>query len=247
MLMDGVDFELAKVEPRRIGRKAMAVNLSDIAAMAGVPRTAVVSVALPKGPGTRALAEELYFGMKEMADRFEVAIVGGDTNSWTGPLVISVTVLGDVTERGYVIRGGAQPGDWLFVTGPLGGSIRGHHLDFTPRVREALQLNEEVQLKAMIDISDGLTADLQHILDESKCGAVLEAKSIPIREGATLSGALGDGEDFELLFAVSPEDGATLTGAKRCLEDWRVRCGGTMDDRKRRTTRIASNGLDAWL
>src|SRR6267142_791231 len=76
----------------------------------------VVSVALPKGAGTRGLAEELYFGMKEMADRFDVAIVGGDTNTWTGPLVISVTVFGDVTERGYVTRGGAQPGDWLFVT-----------------------------------------------------------------------------------------------------------------------------------
>lgn len=208
MLMDGVDFKLGEVEPRRIGRKAMAVNLSDIAAMAGVPRTAVVSVALPIGPGTRSLAEELYRGLDEMASRFNVSIVGGDTNSWQGPLVISVTVHGEVTDRGYVTRAGAEAGDWLFVTGPLGGSLRGHHLDFTPRVAEALALNERVKLKAMIDISDGLTADLQHILDESGCGANLT--HVPLNEGVTLEQGLGDGEDFELLYAVSPRDGATL-------------------------------------
>jgi thiamine-monophosphate kinase len=231
MLMDGVDFEVGKVEPRRIGRKALAVNLSDIAAMAGVPRTAVVSVASPKGSETQKLAEELFFGMKELADQFDVAIVGGDTNSWTGPLVISITVHGDVTERGCVTRAGAQSGDWLFVTGPLGNSIAGHHLDFTPRVREALELNEFVKLNAMIDISDGLTADLKHILDESHCGAVLVAESIP--KNGTLAQALGDGEDFELLFAVSPDDGAKLQSRKdvwkigECVESgmWIVETG----------------------
>jgi len=210
MLMDGVDFIVGEVEPRRIGRKAMAVNLSDIAAMAGVPRSAVVSLALPSGGGE--LAKELYLGMHEMAERYGVAIVGGDTNSWAGPLVISVTLFGDATGRGAVGRGGAEPGDWLFVTGPLGGSLAGHHLDFTPRVHEALDLNQRVRLKAMIDISDGLTADLAHILEASGCGAVLDAEAIPRRAGATLTQALGDGEDFELLFAVSPEDGATLAG-----------------------------------
>jgi thiamine-monophosphate kinase len=208
MLMDGVDFKLGEVEPRRIGRKAMAVNLSDIAAMAGVPRTAVVSVALPIGPGTPKLAEELFSGMHELATRFGVSIIGGDTNAWHGPLTISVTLHGDVTERGYVTRGGAEPGDWLFVTGPLGGSIRGRHLDFTPRVAEALALNDRVKLKAMIDISDGLTADLQHILQESGCGANITC--VPLNPGVSLEQALGDGEDFELLYAVSPQDGATL-------------------------------------
>ncbi len=207
MLMDGVDFRVGEVEPRRIGRKAMAVNLSDIAAMAGVPKSAVVSVALPAGQ--RSLAEELYLGMAEMAARFEVAIVGGDTNSWAGPLVINVTLLGEATARGPVTRSGAEPGDWLFITGPLGNSIAGHHLDFTPRVREALLLHDLAPLKAMIDISDGLTADLQHILDESRCGAVLDA--IPLRDGATLAGALGDGEDFELLFAVAASDGEVVS------------------------------------
>jgi thiamine-monophosphate kinase len=219
MLMDGTDFVLAEVGPRRVGRKAMSANLSDIAAMAGVPLAAVVSVALPCDGG-RSLGEELYLGLREVADAFGVSIVGGDTNSWNGPLVISVTVLGEATGRGPVRRSGAKLGDWLFVTGLLGGSILGHHLDFTPRVREALLLHETVALHAMIDISDGLAADVNHICEESRCGAVLVAEAIPTSDAARelsrasgktpLQHALGDGEDFELVFAVSPEDGEKL-------------------------------------
>ena len=246
MVMDGTDFHIAEVGPWVAGRKAMAVNLSDIAAMAGVPTAAVVSVALPqqgtgdRGQGTgkpppsvrdalspdscslspQQFAEQLYIGSRELADHFGVAIVGGDTNSWTGPLVISVTVFGEATDRGPVLRSGAMPGDWIFVTGPLGGSILGHHLTFTPRVREALQLHESAGLHAMIDISDGLAADLNHILEESRCGAVLVAEAIPISSAAVelsrtsgqtpLQHALGDGEDFELVFTVSPADGERL-------------------------------------
>ncbi|MBP3953955.1 thiamine-monophosphate kinase [Gemmata sp. G18] len=166
------------------------------------------------------LAEQLYLGLRDVADAFGVAIVGGDTNTWTDKLVISVTALGEATARGPVRRSGAKPGDWLFVTGPLGGSISGHHLDFTPRVREALLLHEAVELRAMLDISDGLAADLNHICEESACGAVLWAEAIPISDAARelsrtsgktpLQHALGDGEDFELVFAVSPADGAKL-------------------------------------
>jgi thiamine-monophosphate kinase len=185
--------------------------------MAGLPVAAVVSVALPRDGG-RALAEQLYLGLREIADEFQTAIVGGDTNSWDGPLVISVTVIGEVTGRGPVRRSGARPGDWLLVTGPLGGSIRGKHLTFTPRVREALQLHEIADLRAMIDISDGLAADVNHICEESGCGAVLHADQIPISADALemkdskppLDHALSDGEDFELVFAVSEEDARRL-------------------------------------
>jgi thiamine-monophosphate kinase len=221
MLMDGTDFILAEVGPRRAGRKAMAANLSDIAAMAGVPTAAVVSVALPRDG--RGLAQELYLGLRDVADAFGVALVGGDTNSWNGPLVISVTALGEATDRGPVPRSGARPGDWLFVTGPLGGSILGRHLDFTPRVREALALHAAVPLNAMLDVSDGLAADLNHICEESRCGAVLTAEAIPISDAARalsrasgkspLEHALGDGEDFELVFAVSPDAGRKLLAA----------------------------------
>ncbi len=216
MLMDGIDFRLGEVEPRRVGRKAMAVNLSDIAAMAGEPVGAVVAVALPRSRA--GLAEDLYTGLREMADAFDTPIVGGDTNSWDGPLAITVTIFGESARP--VRRNGAQPDDWLFVTGPLGGSILGHHFDFTPRIREARLLADAVDLKAMIDISDGLSQDLHHILTESHCGAELDAAAIPIGDAArTLSAqtgksplehALGDGEDFELVFAVSAADGARL-------------------------------------
>jgi thiamine-monophosphate kinase len=217
MLLDGSCFVLAEAGPRRVGRKAMAANLSDIAAMAGKPVAAVVSVGLPRAGG-RALAEELYLGLREVADAFDTALVGGDTNTWNGPLVISVTVIGEATGWGPVTRHGAKPGDWLMVTGTLGGSIRGKHLDFVPRVREALRLHELAQLHAMIDISDGLAADLGHLCDESHCGAVLRGAAIPIDEEARqiddgtspLQHALGDGEDFELLFAVAPAEGARL-------------------------------------
>ena len=219
MLLEGSCFRLAEAGPFHVGRKALAVNLSDIAAMAGVPTAAVVSVGLPRDGG-RELAEQLYLGMRKVADEFDVPIVGGDTNSWNGPLSISVTMLGEATSRGPVLRSGARLGDWIMVTGPLGGSILGHHLDFTPRVREALRLHELVDLHAMIDISDGLAKDMHHICEESHCGAVLHAEAIPISEAAKaltaedgrseLDHALSDGEDFELAFTVSAEDGERL-------------------------------------
>jgi thiamine-monophosphate kinase len=225
MLLEGSCFRLADTHPnspgagtaRQIGRKAMAVNLSDIAAMAGVPVAAVVSVGLPR-KGGRALAEEVYLGLREMADAFNTAIIGGDTNSWDGPLVINVTLLGETTPRGAVCRKGARPGDQLLVTGSLGGSLLGRHLDFTPRIREALALHVAVDLHAMIDISDGLAADVAHLCAESGCGAVLHAEAIPITDAARamaddrtpLEHALGDGEDFELVFAVASADAEML-------------------------------------
>jgi thiamine-monophosphate kinase len=216
MLLEGSCF-LREAGGRAIGRKAMAVNLSDMAAMAGRPTAAVVAVGLPRHGG-RALGEELFLGLQEMAAAFDTAIAGGDTNSWSGPLVVSVTLLGEAGPKGPVRRSGARPGDWIFVTGPLGGSILGKHLDFTPRVREALQLHEVADLHAMIDISDGLAADLHHLCEESGCGAELDAAAIPISDAArqmtgpetALDHALADGEDFELLFAVSEETGRFL-------------------------------------
>ena len=219
MLLEGSCFLLSEAGPRRVGRKAIAVNLSDIAAMAGVPTAAVVSVGLPRSGG-RELAEELYLGMREMTDAFGVPLVGGDTNSWDGPLSISVTMLSEATARGPVLRSGAKVGDWIMVTGPLGGSILGHHLDFTPRVREALALHQVADLHAMIDLSDGLARDLYHICEESRCGAVLFAEAIPVADAARelasrdgrspLDHALSDGEDFELVLTVPSTDGERL-------------------------------------
>ncbi len=157
-------------------------------------------------------------GLRQLADAFDTALVGGDTNSWDGPLALSVTLLGLATAKGPVTRSGARPGDWLLVTGALGGSLRGKHLDFTPRVREALLLHEQAELHAMIDISDGLAADVGHICTESGCGAVLRAEAIPIAPAARALGderppldhALHDGEDFELVLALPAAEGQRL-------------------------------------
>jgi len=215
MLLEGSCFRLAETHSgaagagtaRQIGRKALAVNLSDIAAMAGIPIAAVVSVGLPQ-KGGRALAEELYLGLREMADSFDTAIIGGDTNSWDGPLVISVTALGEVPNERRWLRSGAQPGDAIVVTGQLGGSILGRHFDFTPRVPEALWLAENADVHAAIDVSDGLSLDLSRICEASGCGAVIDLEKVPIAAAAAelarkdpnglspLDHALGDGEDF---------------------------------------------------
>lgn len=224
LLMDGVDFRTSEVAAQLIGRKAMAVNLSDIAAMAGRPLAALMGLVLPRSLGFD-FANELLKGCEALANEFDVAIIGGDTNIWDGPLVISVTVMGEATERGPVLRSTAKPGDWIFVTGPLGGSILGHQFHFMPRVREAMQLHELFALTSMIDLSDGLAADLHHILDESCVGATLDESKIPITEAATLMNdgrlplehAFCDGEDFELLFTVNPSTGRQLAAGETSI------------------------------
>jgi thiamine-monophosphate kinase len=220
MILDGVHFESARVAPRAIGRKAMNVNLSDIAAMGGRPTAAIVCVGLPR-TWSDSDAQALYGGLREAADAFAVPIVGGDTNASQAGVVVCVTILGEAPERGAVLRSGARAGDWVLVTGSLGGSLLGHHLDFIPRVREARMLCDGYDIHAMIDVSDGLAADLSQIAAESGCGMVLRAESMPIRAAAhrmpgpatPLEHALYDGEDFELAFTCPADD------ARRILAD----------------------------
>lgn len=223
MLMEGVHFTFPDATPALAGRKALAVNLSDIAAMGGRPTAAFVSVALPETGGLE-FAQEVHSGLIELANQYDVVLAGGDTNSWKGPLVISVAVVGEPIGPDAIRRSGAKSGDWLFVTGQLGGSLdSGRHLRFPPRLAEAKKLVELVQVHSMLDISDGLAADLHHILKASHVGAVLEAESIPISSSVRSTGnskspllqALSDGEDFELLFSVPPSEGRML------LEHWK--------------------------
>jgi len=226
LLTEGVDFLLEQADPILIGRKSLAVNLSDIAAMAAVPVAILVAVSLPRNDRATAvgtlspleLGERLFAGIRTLAAQYHVAIIGGDTNSWNGGLVLSITAIGKPTEHGVTRRSGAKPGDRIFVTGPLGGSILGHHFTFEPRIREALHLNAHYDIHAAMDISDGLSLDLARLATESGLGAILWETAIPIsgdakrmNDGMTpLQHALYDGEDFELLFTVSPQTAETL-------------------------------------
>jgi thiamine-monophosphate kinase len=236
-LTDGVDFVLGKDDPRRIGRQALGVNLSDLAAMAARPLAAVVSLVLPRGgSGTLdslQLAIALYEGLLSLTEEFDVAIAGGDTNTYDGPLVLSVTALGQLIDRGPLTRSGGKAGDWLLVTGALGGSILGHLFDFTPRVHEAIALHEGYELHAGIDISDGLALDLSRLAMAGNCGAVIYMDRVPVskdahrlseQESATdlpaaaLRHALSDGQDFELLLAAPPRS------AQAILQDQPLDC-----------------------
>jgi thiamine-monophosphate kinase len=215
-VLDGVHFDSAVHSPRAIGTKVVNRNLSDCAAMACLPAAAVVSAALPRGADLE-FAKELYLGMKGAADAFGCAIVGGDTGSWAGRLALSVTILGRSAGVPPVTRGGARPGQKVYVTGPLGGSILGRHMTFTPRVREARDLAGAGKASAMIDLSDGLSRDLGHICRESGVGAVLFEERIPVHADvarlpadgrSAVEHALHDGEDYELLFVA---DGVPAT------------------------------------
>ena len=223
LLTDHVDFDVNRHSPQQIGRKALAVNLSDLAAMAAKPEAAVVSLALPQS-GAFVLAQRIYKGILPLAEQFQLAIAGGDTNCWNGALAISVTAIGVVTDRGTLRRDRAKVGDELIVTGHFGGSILGKHFDFTPRVAEALKLNERFEIHAGMDVSDGLSLDISRLVQESGCGAELHLDAIPIADAAyemskgvtddqtPLEHALGDGEDFELILAVPPAEATRLLG-----------------------------------
>jgi thiamine-monophosphate kinase len=228
MLTEGVDFILAETDPKQIGRKALAVNLSDIAAMGAVPVWIFIAVALPKKTnlpgGGLELAEKLFAGAKPLIDKYHLILAGGDTNTWDGGLVISVTVIGKITKRGVFRRSGGKKGDRILVTGKLGGSILQHQFLFEPRVDEALFLNTHYKIHSAIDISDGLSLDLHRLAAESHLGAVLIESSVPIADDAVklskqtgktpLEHALADGEDFELLFTTSPPEAKKLLTAQ---------------------------------
>ena len=200
MIAEGVHFT-SDTSPHLIGRKVLACNISDIAAMGGLPTAAVVSLGV-RGNLPVRFVKELYRGIYRLAGIFKVGVVGGDTVK-SDKLAINVALLGEVAKSHLLLRSGAGVGDIIFVTGPLGRSFPSKkHLTFIPRVRESQFLVESAKPSAMIDISDGLAGDLGHIVKASRVGAFLYADQIPRNKGATLNEALYGGEDFELLFTL---------------------------------------------
>lgn len=236
-VVEGVHFE-SGAPPEKVGHKALGRCLSDVAAMAGTPTAALITLALPTGFDPQ-YADGLYAGMGALARRFEVAIVGGETTTNPERLLVSVSLVGWVPRAKVIRRKGAEAGDALFVTGDLGGSLAGKHLEFEPRIHEADWLTREFPIHAMIDLSDGLAGDLPHLLNASGVGAELLASAIPISRAArhaakasasakpALLAALTDGEDFELLFTLASRDAVRLLDAwKGQFADTRLTCIG---------------------
>ena len=214
--------------PRAVGWKAACRAVSDIAACGGRPADALVTCVVRTGQ-TGAWLSELYRGIEKAGRDFGFHVVGGELASTAGPAVISIAMTGDVVEKDFARRSGGRSGDVLFVTGRLGGSLRsGRHLRFRPRLEEAGWLVRRFRVRAMMDLSDGLAADLPRLAAASGTGFTIDPGSVPRGRGVTIAQALGDGEDFELLFAVRPSCAARLEGA------WRRRFPGI------RLTRIGS-------
>jgi thiamine-monophosphate kinase len=224
-IVEGVHFT-RDAAPEKIGHKALARCLSDIAAMAGTPAAALVTIALPQKFDVKFVTA-IYNGMSALAQKHGVAIVGGETTTNPERILISIALLGWVPRGKAVLRSGAKAGDAIFVTGELGGSLAGKHLEFEPRLAEARWLAGHFPVHALIDLSDGLAGDLRHILKASRVGAELLKSAIPISRAAKLRAKQGpparppfvagltDGEDFELLFTVPSAH------AVRLLDAWK--------------------------
>ena len=236
-VVEGIHFT-NETPPEKIGRKALARCLSDIAAMAGTPSAALVTIALPK-KFSPEFVETIYAGMNTLAAQHGVAMVGGETTTNPERVLISISLTGFVPRGKAVLRSGANVGDAIFVTGELGGSLAGKHLDFEPRLKEARWLAENFPIHSLMDVSDGLAGDLPHILRASGVGAELLKSAVPISRTAkenskrgdaakpAFVAALTDGEDFELLFTVASKKAVPVLDAwKKKFPDVKLSCIG---------------------
>jgi thiamine-monophosphate kinase len=240
-VVEGIHFT-KDTPPEKIGRKALARGLSDIAAMAGTPVAALVTIGLPEKFEPEFVGK-IYDGLNATAKQHSVAVVGGETTTNPGRIFISIALLGTVARGKQVLRSGAKAGDAIFVTGDLGGSSAGKHLGFEPRLAEARWLADHFSIHAMIDLSDGLAGDLPHILKSSGVGAELLKSAIPVSRAAKLqaqkkppfAAALTDGEDFEMLFTIASRDAVKLLDAwKKKFPRLKLSCIGKI---------VASDGI----
>jgi thiamine-monophosphate kinase len=236
-VVEGIHFT-NETAPEKIGRKALARCLSDIAAMAGTPTAALITIGLPRAFDV-ARVEGIYSGLNALAQQHGVAIVGGETTTNPEHMLISISLIGFVPRGKVLLRAGAKAGDAIFVTGELGGALAGKHLDFEPRLAEARWLADNFSVHALMDVSDGLAGDLRHILKASGVGAELLKRAVPVSRAAKGSAkrgdaakpafvaALTDGEDFELLFTVASKNAVPLLDAwKKEFPKLRLSCIG---------------------
>lgn len=205
MLVEGVHFKKTAATPYEIGWKALGRNISDMAAMGGFPRYALISIGISPDADV-SLADGIYRGVSELAKRFGVNLVGGDT-ARSDKLVIDVSLIGAVEKRNLTLRSGARKGDVILITGAIGGSSKGRHLRFMPRIEESRAIVKKFRVNSMIDISDGLLLDLWRILDASGAGCRIYKDLIPLsRDADSFEKAVSEGEDFELLFTMNRKE-----------------------------------------
>ena len=231
VVVENVHF-LREAPAEKIGRKALARAISDIGAMGGIPLHALITLVLPPELPV-AFVEGIYQGMAEVASLFQVSIVGGETARGS-QIVISVALTGSAPD-GPILRSTANAGDLIWVTGRLGGSIRGHHFDFTPRVREARWLTQNFRPTSMMDLSDGLATDLPRLALASAVGWDINDALLPVSDGCDVKHAWSDGEDYELLFTTVPSI------EKQLLAAWAEAFPGVMLSRIGRMVPLAKS------
>ena len=200
-------------DPARVAWKALCRPLSDIAAMGGTPGEALITFFSPPDVSSDYWLK-FYRGLGRAARKFGVTIAGGEMSRQKHGIAVSVALTGSIEKKNLLLRSGGKPGDAIFVTGVLGGTQASHHLDFIPRLAEGRWLAKNARPSAMMDLSDGLGTDLPRLAQASGCGFEVDSHSIPKRRGVTIHQALCDGEDYELLFTLSPRKIAKL------LEEW---------------------------
>jgi thiamine-monophosphate kinase len=210
-IVEGVHF-LSEADPIDVGWKAMMRPLSDFAATSALPQFALITLIASKQTEVEWV-RKLYRGIRRAAKYFDVSIVGGETSGSSGPIAISVSVAGFVERDRWMSRRGGKGGDDLFVTGQLGGAVKQKHLRFTPRIAESRWLTKHFSIQAMMDLSDGLGIDLPRLARASKVGFKIETENLPLAPGAKIGDAISEGEDYELLFAISPRQSKRLQRA----------------------------------
>jgi thiamine-monophosphate kinase len=207
-VVEGVHF-VHGTNASDVGWKAMMRSLSDFAAASAIPQFALITLIVPQQTKV-AWVRGLYRGLHRAASRFGVSIVGGETSNTPGPAAISVTIIGFVEKSRWASRRGGRSGDDLFVTGRLGGALKQKHLKFVARIEQSRWLTKNFSIHAMIDLSDGLGTDLPRLARASKVGFDIELENLPLARDATIDNAISEGEDYELLFAISPRDRNSL-------------------------------------
>jgi len=233
-LVEGDHFTKEWFTPRQIGMKAIEINVSDVAAMGGIPKYVLVSLCLPQDLEVD-FVEEMYKGMWKTCDKYNIEIIGGNMTH-SKQIVISITLTGEVDKKNLCLRSGAKPGDFIFVSGHIGNGraglrvfqkklkgfedVRKKYLEPKAHLKTALEVAPYVN--SMIDVSDGLAPEIKHICDESKCGAVIYKEKIPVKDAVReVAGALGEdeydyalfgGEDFELVYTVPKEHLGKIKG-----------------------------------